>query len=134
MSFIDTIEASWEKKNSLLCVGLDSDLEKIPSYLLKRDRPLFEFNKDIVDATADIVCAYKPQIAFYAASRSEDELEMTIEYIHDRYPEIPVILDAKRGDIGSTAKMYAKEVFDRYKADAVTVNPYMGFDTLTPFL
>ena len=134
MNFIDTIEASWEKKNSLLCVGLDSDLEKIPSYLLKRDKPLFEFNKDIVDATADLVCAYKPQIAFYAASRSEDELEMTIEYIHDRYPEIPVILDAKRGDIGSTAKMYAKEVFDRYKADAVTVNPYMGFDTLTPFL
>jgi len=134
MNFIDTIEACWEKKNSLLCVGLDSDLEKIPSHLLKRDNPLFEFNKEIVDATADLVCAYKPQIAFYAASKSEDELEMTIEYIHDRYPDVPVILDAKRGDIGSTAKMYAKEVFDRFKADAVTVNPYLGFDTLKPFL
>lgn len=134
MNFINTIEASWEKKNSLLCVGLDSDLKKIPSFLLKEDKPLFEFNKNIVDATADLVCAYKPQIAFYAASRSENELEMTIEYVHDRYPEIPVILDAKRGDIGSTAKLYAKEVFDRYKADAVTINPYLGSDTLTPFL
>jgi orotidine-5'-phosphate decarboxylase len=134
MNFMETIEASWERKNSLLCVGLDTDLEKIPSHLLKRDKPLFEFNKDIIDATADLVCAYKPQIAFYAASGSEKALEMTIEYIHDRYPDIPVILDAKRGDIGSTAKMYAKEVFERYKADAVTVNPYMGFDTMTPFL
>ena len=134
MKFIDIIEASWEKNNSLLCVGLDTNLEKIPSVLLKQDKPLFEFNKNIVDATADLVCAYKPQIAFYAASGSEDELEMTIEYIHDRYPEIPVILDAKRGDIGSTAELYAKEVFDRYKADAVTVNPYLGSDTLTPFL
>jgi len=134
MSFIGAIEAAWEQQNSLVCVGLDPDLNKIPAHLRTKDTPLFEFNKAIVDSTADLVCAFKPQIAYYSASRSEHELEMTIDHIHVNHPEIPVILDAKRGDIGSTASMYAKEVFDRYKADAVTVNPYMGFDTLEPFL
>ena len=134
MTFIDTIEAAWERNNSLLCVGLDSDLEKIPEHLRKKDKPLFEFNKAVIESTADLVCAFKPQIAYYSASGSERELEMTIEYIHQNHPEIPVILDAKRGDIGATARMYAKEAFDRYKADAVTVNPYMGSDTLEPFL
>ena len=134
MTFINAIEARWKGKNSLLCVGLDSDLNKIPAHLRKEDTPLFKFNKAIVDSTADLVCAFKPQIAYYSAIGSEDELEMTIEYIHESYPEIPVILDAKRGDIGATAEMYAREAFERYKADAVTVNPYMGFDTLEPFL
>lgn len=134
MTFINAIEARWKQKNSLLCVGLDPDLNKIPAHLRKKDTPFFKFNKAIVDLTADLVCAFKPQIAYYSASGSEDELEMTIEYIHKNYPEIPVILDAKRGDIGATATMYAKEAFERYKADAVTVNPYMGSDTLEPFL
>jgi len=134
MTFMDDIKSTWEKKNSLLCVGLDPDLGRIPEQLRKKDNPLFEFNRAVVDATADLVCAFKPQIAYYAASGSEDELEMTVEYIHENYPGTPVILDAKRGDIGATATMYAKEVFDRYKADAVTVNPYLGFDSLEPFL
>jgi orotidine-5'-phosphate decarboxylase len=98
------------------------------------NNPIFEFNKDIIDFTHDLVCAYKPQIAYYSAFGAEHELELTIEYILKKYPAIPVILDAKRGDIGATAKMYAMEAFDRYRADAVTVNPYMGGDTLTPFI
>jgi len=134
MSFIKTIETAWGKNNSLVCVGLDTDPDRIPEHLRDKELPVFEFNKAIVDATADLVCAFKPQIAYYAASGSERELVMTIEYIHEKYPDIAVILDAKRGDIGSTASKYAIEVFDRYKADAVTINPYMGGDTLKPFL
>jgi len=134
MNFINAIEAAWERGNSLVCVGLDPDLNNIPAPLREKAAPLFEFNKAIVDSTADLVCAFKPQIAYYAAAEAEDELEMTIEYIHENHPGIPVILDAKRGDIGVTANMYAKEAFHRYNADAVTVNPYMGFDTLKPFL
>ncbi len=133
-SFIDKLKERWSKGNTFVCVGLDPDIEKIPQQCLASDHPLFAFNKAIVDATAEYVCAYKPQIAYYAASGSEEALRLTIEYIHDTYPHIPVILDAKRGDIGSTAQMYAKEAFDRYKADGVTVNPYMGGDTLMPFL
>lgn len=134
MRFIETIAAAWKQKNSLLCVGLDPDLRKIPSHILEKANPVFEFNRAIIDSTADIVCAYKPQIAYYSASKSDDDLRMTIDYIHENHTDIPVILDAKRGDIGSTARMYAIEVFDRYRADAVTVNPYMGGDTLKPFL
>jgi orotidine-5'-phosphate decarboxylase len=134
MGFIEQIRLAWQHKNSLLCVGLDPDVRRIPSHFCKLDAPLFEFNKAIVDATADLVCAFKLQIAYYAASRAERELELTIDYIHTRHPEVPVILDAKRGDIGSTADMYAREAFDRYRADAVTVNPFMGGDTLQPFL
>ena len=134
MNFIQSIESAWQKKNSLVCVGLDSDISKIPQHLRDLKNPLFEFNKAIVGATADLVCAFKPQIAYYSASGAEEDLELTINYIHQNHPEIPVILDAKRGDIGSTAEQYAREVFDRYKADAVTVNPYMGFDTLEPYL
>lgn len=132
--FVEQLKTRWEKHNSFVCVGLDSNLEKIPQSLKEKEYPIFEFNKAIVSATHDLVCAYKPQIAYYAAVGAESELEMTIRYIHEKFPGIPVILDAKRGDIGSTAQMYAKEVFDRYKADAVTVNPYMGGDTLQPFL
>jgi len=134
MDFIKAIRSSWESKNSLLCVGLDPDFNKIPPHILKMDMPIFQFNRAIVDSTSDLVCAYKPQIAFYSASKAEGQLEMTIDYIHANHPGIPVILDAKRGDIGSTANMYAKEAFERYQADAVTVNPYMGGDTLYPFL
>ena len=134
ITFIGRIEKAWVKNNSLVCVGLDPDSQRIPAPLLGAEHPIFEFNKSIVDATADLVCAYKPQFAHYAAEGAENQLLMTIGYIHDQYPDIPVILDAKRGDIGSTARMYAREVFDRYKADAVTVNPFLGRDALEPFL
>lgn len=129
-----SLKDRWVEKNTMVCVGLDSDINRIPPHLKNLDNPLFEFNRAIVDATHDLVCAYKPQIAFYAASGSEAQLEMSIRYIHDRYPGIPVILDAKRGDIGNTARLYADEAFERYGADGVTVNPYMGGDTLAPFL
>lgn len=133
-SFMNALQQIWETNNSLVCVGLDSELSKIPEVCRTAPHPLFAFNKAIIDATHDCVCAYKPQIAYYAAYGAEDQLEMTIRYIHDQYPMIPVILDAKRGDIGSTAQMYAQEAFQRYAADAVTVNPFMGSDTLQPFL
>jgi orotidine-5'-phosphate decarboxylase len=134
VKFIRDIELAWQEKNSLVCVGLDPDISKMPAGLRILNNPMFEFNKAIVDATADIVCAFKPQVAYYSASQAERDLELTIEYIHQNYCGIPVILDAKRGDIGSTAEKYVQEAFDRYKADAVTVNPYMGADTLEPFL
>ena len=134
MNFINAIKSAWENKDTLLCVGLDTDFNRVPLSIREEENPLFEFNRKIVDSTHDLVCAYKPQIAYYSASGSENELEMTIEYIHKNYPEIPVILDMKRGDIGSTAEKYAIEAFNRYNADAVTLNPYMGGDTLTPFL
>jgi orotidine-5'-phosphate decarboxylase len=134
MTFIETLKAAWHQHNSLVCVGLDTDAQKIPAHLRELEKPLLIFNRSIVDATADLVCAYKPQIAYYAAVGAEDQLAETIAYIHDRYPSVPVILDAKRGDIGATAEMYAREVFDRYGADAVTINPYMGGDTLQPYL
>ena len=134
MTFIENLNSIWRKNNSLLCVGLDPDVKKIPAPLRDSATPLFDFNRAIIDSTADLVCAYKPQIAYYAAAGLERDLELTISYIHENAPGVPVILDAKRGDIGSTAEMYAAEAFERYAADAVTVNPYMGTDTLIPFL
>jgi len=134
LEFMQMLEDGWRTKDSLVCVGLDTDIGKIPLHLRKLDHPLFQFNRAVVDATADLVCAYKPQIAYYSAVGAEHDLELTIEYIHQNYPSIPVILDAKRGDIGATAEKYAEEAFDRYRADAVTVNPYMGGDTLQPYL
>lgn len=134
MAFYKTIENAWIKKDSMVCVGLDPDLQKMPVHLKTVENPIFQFNRALVDATADLVCAYKPQFAYYAAQNAESQLAMSIDYIHKHHPGVPVILDAKRGDIGSTAKMYAREVFERYGADAVTVNPYMGGDTLEPFL
>ncbi len=125
---------AWDRNDSLVCVGLDPQIERFPRTIATHSSPIFEFNKAIIDATADLVCAYKPQFAHYAACEAEDQLERTIEYIHQRCAGIPVILDAKRGDIGSTAKRYAIEAFERYGADAVTVNPYLGFDSLEPFL
>ena len=125
---------SWEKNDSLVCVGLDPDIERFPPHIREQPSPIFQFNRSIIDATADLVCAYKPQFAHYAAYEAEDQLERTIEYIHRVHPGIPVILDAKRGDIGNTAERYAIEAFERYGADAVTVNPYLGGDSLEPFL
>jgi orotidine-5'-phosphate decarboxylase len=134
MDFVTRLNAAWSKNNSLLCVGLDSDVSKLPRHLMDSKYALLEFNKQIIDATAHAVCAFKPQIAFYSAVRAEEQLETTIEYIHNKYPDILVILDAKRGDVGNTAKLYAVEAFERYKADAVTVNPFLGLDSLQPFL
>ena len=134
MKFVDRLRQAWSAQRSLLCVGLDPDPARLPACVSGGAQPIFEFGRAIVDATADLVCAYKPQIAYYAAARAERELEMTIAYIRRQYPSIPVILDAKRGDVGSTAEMYAREAFERYAADAVTVNPYLGFDSLAPFL
>jgi len=133
-TFTEKLRQSWRTQNSLLCVGLDPDLQKLPAKLRKQPDALFQFNREIIDATASWTCAYKPQIAYYSAISAENQLERTIEYIQVNYPHLPVILDAKRGDIGPTAQMYAREAFVRYRADAVTVNPYMGGDTLAPFL
>ncbi|HNX05441.1 MAG TPA: orotidine-5'-phosphate decarboxylase [Opitutales bacterium] len=134
MTFAQKLEQAWKDNNSLVCVGLDPDRARIPEHLSRDADVIFSFNREIIDATADLVCAYKPQFAFYAGQNALGSLRKTLTYIRDRYPNIPVILDAKRGDIGSTAMMYAREAFDHYKADAVTVNPYMGTDTLKPFL
>ena len=132
--FKDRLAAAWKATNSLVCVGLDPEPKKFPDRF--RDAPggIFEFNKAIVDATADLVCAYKPQFAHYAANAAENQLEHTIDYIKTRCPDAIVILDSKRGDIGSTAEQYAHEAFERYGADAVTVNPYLGRDSVEPFL
>lgn len=134
LSFIAKVEAAAERNNSLLCVGLDPEPEKFPANLRSAPHAIFEFNRQIVDATADYACCYKPQFAHYAALAAEDQLQATIAYIHWRYPHLPVILDSKRGDIGSTAARYAQESFERYGADAATVNPYLGFDSVEPYL
>lgn len=134
MTFTDQLAAASQKNDSLLCVGLDPDPAKFPAHLKNRADAIFGFCADIVDATAHLVCAFKPQIAYFAARRAEDQLEALIAHIHERHPGIPVVLDAKRGDIGSTAEQYAIEAFERYRADAVTINPYMGHDSVTPYL
>jgi len=133
-AFLDKLASRWRQSNSLVCVGLDPEIERFPRQIAAQPSPIFQFNKAIIDATADLVCAYKPQFAHYAAYEAEDQLERTIEYIHRSYPGIPVILDSKRGDVGNTAERYAIEAFERYGADAVTVNPYLGGDSLEPFL
>ena len=134
MHFMTALEAAWQQRNSLLCVGLDPDPAKFPAHLQGRPDAILEFCKAIVDATADLVCCFKPQIAYFAAHRAEDQLEALIQHIHAAHPDTPVILDAKRGDIGSTAEQYAVEAFERFKADAITVNPYMGRDSVDPYL
>ena len=128
------LEAAITTSDSLVCVGLDPEIERFPQSLRNNTRAIFDFNRAIVDATADLVCAYKPQIAHYAAVGAEDQLQDTIRYIRERAPGVPIILDSKRGDIGSTAEKYAREAFERYSADAVTVNPYLGRDSVEPFL
>lgn len=134
MNFIKKLRAAWVANNSLLCVGLDPDVSKFPEHLQDHPDGIFEFCRQIIDATADIACSYKPQIAYFASVGAEDELQAVCAYVRETYPNIPIILDAKRGDIGATAHHYAREAFERYGADAVTVNPYMGLDSVTPFL
>lgn len=133
MKFVEKLKKASQKNNSLLCIGLDTDLDKIPKFLLNEKDPIFCFNKKIIDSTSDLVCAYKPNLAFYEACgiKGLEALKKTCEYIPK---DIPIILDAKRGDIGNTSKMYAKAIFEEFKADGVTLNPYLGEDSLTPFL
>ncbi|GAB3463318.1 orotidine-5'-phosphate decarboxylase [Massilia terrae] len=134
MNFIDKLSAAWASNNSLLCVGLDPDLSRFPPQLRGQPDGIFQFCKAIVDATADLACAFKPQIAYFAALGAEAQLEAVCRYIRETYPHIPLVLDAKRGDIGATAHQYAREAYDRYGADAVTVNPYMGSDSVDPYM
>lgn len=133
-SFQEKVSGAWSKNNSLLCVGLDSEYSKLPQGLGPGISSLLSFNCNIVDATADLVCAYKLNAAFYAACNADVVIKESITYIKARYPHLLVILDSKRGDIGNTSQMYAREAFERYDADAVTVSPYLGTDSLEPFL
>lgn len=133
-SFADRLLRAQAAHDSLVCIGLDPQLDELPEEVRRSPRPFLEFTRRIVDATHDLVAAYKPQIAFFSALGKEGELEESIRYIRARAPAALVILDAKRGDIGSTARAYAREAFERYDADAVTVNPYMGEDAVRPFL
>src|SRR5690606_27145604 len=123
------------KKKSVLCVGLDTDIEKIPSFLLEKEDPVFEFNKAIIDATHQYTVAYKPNIAFYEALgvKGWQSLEKTISYLNEDYPEVFTIADAKRGDIGNTSARYAKAFFEELNFDSITVAPYMGSDSVQPF-
>jgi orotidine-5'-phosphate decarboxylase len=132
--FTENLTARWREANSLLCVGLDPDVDRLPAHLRGRQDAILAFCTAIVDATADLVCAFKPQIAYFSSQRAEDQLESLIAHIHRTQPRVPVILDAKRGDIGPTAAHYAREAFERYDADAVTLSPFMGFDSLAPYL
>jgi len=146
MTFADRLARAQRISGSLVCVGLDPDPAKLPTDLVGAQelsaaqnvfggaQPLLAFNRRIVDATADLAAAYKPQIAFYSALGAEDQLLASIRHIRERAPHALVILDAKRNDIGNTAEAYAREAFDRYDADAVTVSPYMGEDSVRPFL
>jgi orotidine-5'-phosphate decarboxylase len=134
MHFMQSLQDAWTRNNSLVCVGLDPEPAKFPVHLQQHPDAVFEFCRAIIDTTADLACSFKPQFAHFAALRADDALERLIAHIHDKHPGIPVILDAKRGDIGSTAQHYVSEAFDRYAADAVTLNPYMGRDSAQPFL
>ncbi len=135
MGFIEKLRRRWREADTLLCVGLDPDPAKFPAHLATDPDRLFRFCREIADATAEFACAFKPQIAYFAAhAGGEDALARLIAHIHSAHPEVPVVLDAKRGDIGSTAEQYAAEAFDRFGADAVTLNPYMGHDSAAPFL
>ena len=134
MNFLEKLKSAWDASHSLLCIGLDPDPTRFPACLQGRPDAIFAFCKAIIDETADVVCAFKPQIAYFHAERAEDQLEAVCRYLRENYPHIPLILDAKRGDIGATAEQYAREAFERYQADAVTLSPYMGFDSIEPYL
>ncbi|HEX4982025.1 MAG TPA: orotidine-5'-phosphate decarboxylase [Ilumatobacteraceae bacterium] len=133
MGFYDRLTRGWAASGSMMCVGLDPDPSRLPRVLDTAADPTWEFCRAIVDATADLVCAFKPQIAFFASQRAEAQLERLCTYIREEYPDVALILDAKRGDIGSTAEHYAREAFARYGAHAVTVNPYLGGDSVMPY-
>ncbi len=133
-TFSQQLQSAWASQGSMLCVGFDPDPQRLPDMFKGKPEGIFEFCREIADVTADLVCAFKPQFAYFASQRAEAQLEKLTSYLKAKYPHIPVILDSKRGDIGSTADHYALEAFERYGADAVTVNPYMGFDTIEPYL
>jgi orotidine-5'-phosphate decarboxylase len=134
MTFHSMLKRRWAASGSLLCVGIDPEPGRYPAPLADDPDRVFAFGRAIVDATAEYACAFKPQIAHFAAQGAEEALTRLIAHIHAAHPGIPVILDAKRGDIGSTALNYAREAFDRFRADAVTANPYLGGDSLAPYL
>ncbi len=134
MIFTEQLLRAQQQHQSLLCVGLDPEPSKFPGAWKGQPERIYDFCAAIVDATKDLVCAFKPQIAYFAAHRAEDQLERLMAHMRRVAPSVPVILDAKRGDIGSTAEQYAHEAFTRYQADAVTLSPFMGFDTMEPFL
>lgn len=134
MTFLDQLRTAERQNGSLLCVGLDPEPAKFPAHLKGDASKIYDFCAAIVDATADLVISFKPQIAYFAAHRAEDQLEKLMEHMRRTAPQVPIILDAKRGDIGSTAEQYAKEAFERYGADAVTLSPFMGFDSVQPYL
>jgi orotidine-5'-phosphate decarboxylase len=134
MTFLEQLQGAERQNGSLLCVGLDPEPSKFPAGLKGDDSKIYDFCAQIVDATADLAISFKPQIAYFAAHRAEDQLEKLMEHMRRNAPHVPVILDAKRGDIGSTAEQYAKEAFERYGADAVTLSPFMGFDSVQPYL
>ncbi|GKT00756.1 orotidine-5'-phosphate decarboxylase [Acidovorax sp. SUPP3434] len=134
MTFIDMLQGAAAQNDSMLCVGLDPEPDRFPAAMRGDARKIYDFCAAIVDATADLACAFKPQIAYFAAHRAEDQLERLMAHMRATAPHVPVVLDAKRGDIGSTAGQYAREAFERYGADAVTLSPFMGFDSIEPYL
>ena len=134
LTFIDMLGVAQRQNKSMLCVGLDPEPTKFPGSLKNDASKIFDFCAAIVDATADLAMAFKPQIAYFAAHRAEEQLERLIRHIRQCAPQVPVVLDAKRGDIGNTAEQYAIEAFERYGADAVTLSPFMGFDSVAPYL
>ncbi|OZI55751.1 orotidine-5'-phosphate decarboxylase [Bordetella genomosp. 1] len=134
MNFKQRLDHAWNTRNSLLQVGLDPDPQRFPRELDGKPDAIFQFCRDIVDATAPYASSFKPQIAYFAAHRAEAQLEALCDHIRSAHPELPIVLDAKRGDIGSTAENYAREAFERYQAHAVTVSPYMGLDSVEPYL
>ncbi|MDO9198546.1 orotidine-5'-phosphate decarboxylase [Rhodoferax sp.] len=134
MTFLDMLRTAERQNGSMLCVGLDPEPTKFPAKLRGDASKIYDFCAAMVDATADLVIAFKPQIAYFAAHRAEDQLERLMAHMRRAAPQVPIILDAKRGDIGSTAEQYAIEAFERYGADAVTLSPFMGFDSVQPYL
>ena len=134
LTFLDMLATAERQNQSMLCVGLDPEPSKFPGKLKGNANKIYDFCATIVDATADLVIAFKPQIAYFAAHRAEGQLERLMEHMRRVAPGVPIILDAKRGDIGSTAEQYAIEAFERYGADAVTLSPFMGFDSVAPYL
>ena len=134
MNFTDMLRGAQQTNDSLLCAGLDPEPAKFPGAWRGDAARTFDFCAAIVDATRDLVCAFKPQIAYFAAQRAEGALERLLDHLHRVAPGVPVILDAKRGDIGATAEQYAREAFERYRADALTLSPFMGFDSIEPYL
>ncbi len=134
MTFLEQLQGAERQNGSLLCVGLDPEPSKFPAGLKGDAGKIYDFCAKMVDATADLAISFKPQIAYFAAHRAEDQLEKLMAHMRRNAPHVPVILDAKRGDIGSTAEQYAKEAFERYDADAVTLSPFMGFDSVQPYL